>query len=77
VIDGFTGEQRYFLGSAQVWRGRIRDEYLRQTLATVPYAPSGFRANGPAANLEAFYQAFGVGPSDRMFRQPARRVRIY
>jgi predicted metalloendopeptidase len=77
VIDGFTGEQRFFLGWAQVWRGRIRDEYLRQTLATVPYAPSEFRANGPAANLEAFYEAFGVGPSDRMFRQPARRVRIY
>ena len=77
VIDGFTGEQRFFLSWAQVWRGRIRDEYLRQTLATLPYAPSEFRANGPASNLEAFYDAFAVAPGDRMFRPPAQRVRIY
>jgi putative endopeptidase len=77
VIDGFTGEQRFFLGWAQVWRGRIRDEYLRQTLSTMPYAPSEFRANGPASNLDAFYEAFAVAPGDRLFRPPARRVRIY
>jgi putative endopeptidase len=77
AIDGFTGEQRFFLGWARVWRGRIRDEYLRQTLATVPYAPSEFRANAPAANLDAFHEAFAVAPTDRMFRRPAGRVRIY
>ena len=77
VIDGFTGEQRFFMGWARVWRGRIRDEYLRQTLATVPYAPSEFRANNPARNLHAFHEAFSVGPTDRMFLAPARRVKMY
>jgi predicted metalloendopeptidase len=77
VIDGFTGEQRFFLGWARVWRGRIRDEYLRQTLATVPYAPSEFRANNPARNLDAFYEAFSVRPTDRMFLAPEQRVRVY
>jgi predicted metalloendopeptidase len=77
VIDGFTGEQRIFLGWARVWRGRIRDEYLRQTLATVPYAPSEFRANNPARNLDAFHEAFSVRANDRMFLAPQQRVRIY
>ena len=77
VIDGFSGEQRFFLGWARVWRGRIRDEYLRQTLATVPYAPSEFRANNPARNLGAFHDAFAVGPTDRMFLEAGRRIKIY
>ena len=77
MIDGFTGEQRFFLGWARVWRGRIRDEYLRQILATVPYARSEFRANNPARNLGAFYDAFAVGPTDRMFLEAGRRIKIY
>ena len=77
VIDGFTGEQRFFLGWARVWRGRIRDEYLRQTLATVPYAPSEFRANNPARNLDAFHEAFTVRATDRMFLEVGRRITIY
>jgi putative endopeptidase len=77
VIDGFTGEQRFFLSWAQVWRGRIRDEYLRQTLLSTPHAPPQYRANGPASNVDGFYDAFGVTATDRMFRAREGRVRIW
>ena len=77
VIDGFTGEQRFFLSWAQAWRGKIRDEYLRQTLVSMPHAPPHYRANGPASNLPGFYEAFGVKPGDGMFRPPEKRIAIW
>ncbi len=67
VIDGFTGEQRFFLSWAQAWKGRIRDEYLRQTLLSNPHAPPEYRANGPASNMAGFHEAFGTKPGDRMY----------
>ncbi len=76
-IDGFTGEQRFFLGWAQAFRGRIRDEYLRQSLFSTPHAPPQFRVNGPASNLAGFYEAFNVKPGDSLFREPARRIVIW
>jgi endothelin-converting enzyme len=77
VVDGFSGDQRFFLSWAQAWRGRIRDEYLRQWLLSTPHAPPQYRANGPATHLPGFYDAFAVKPGDAMFREPARRVRIW
>jgi putative endopeptidase len=77
VIDGFTGEQRFFLSWAQAWRGRIRDEYLRQWLLSTPHAPPRFRANGPLSNLPGFYDAFDVQPGDAMFIAPDKRIRIW
>jgi len=77
VIDGFTGEQRFFLRWAQVWKGRIRDEYLRQTLLSTPHAPPEYRANGPASNVAGFYEAFAIRPGDGMYREPARRITIW
>jgi predicted metalloendopeptidase len=77
AIDGFSGEQRFFIGWAQVWRTKMRPEFLRQSLVSSPYAPAEFRANGPASNLSAFYEAFGVKPGDRLYRDPAARVRIW
>jgi putative endopeptidase len=77
VIDGFTGEQRFFLSWAQAWKGCIRDEYLLQTLRSTPHAPPEYRANGPASNLGGFYDAFGVRPGDRMYREPSRRVSFW
>jgi len=76
-IDGFTGEQRFFLGWAQVWRRKYRDEELLKRLVTDPHSPSEFRANGPASNIDAFYAAFAVKPGDRMYRPPAERVKIW
>ncbi len=77
VIEGFTGEQRFFLSWAQAWKGRVRDEYLRQTLLSTPHAPPEYRANGPASNMPAFHEAFGTKPGDRMYREPGARVVIW
>jgi len=77
VIDGVTGDQRFFLGWARVWRAKDRPEYLRQILYTSPYAPAPFRANGPVGHLQAFHDAFGVKPGDGMFLPPAARLRVF
>jgi predicted metalloendopeptidase len=76
-IDGFTGDQRFFLGWAQIWRSKEREEYVRQQVLSSNYAPNEFRANAPVAHLPAFYEAFGVKPGDRLYRVPERRVRIW
>jgi putative endopeptidase len=77
VIDGFTGPQRFFLGWAQVWRRKYRDEELLKRLVTDPHSPSEFRANVPSSNIDAFYEAFGVQPGDKLYRPPAERVKIW
>ncbi len=77
VIDGFSGEQRFFLGWAQIWRAKTRDEYTRQSLMTSAHAPTQFRTNGPVSNLDAFYDAFDVKSTDKLFRPPTERVRIW
>jgi predicted metalloendopeptidase len=77
VLDGFTGDQRFFLGWAQVWRRNYRDEELLKRLVIDPHSPSEFRANGPTGNIDAFYDAFGVKPGDRMYRPPGERVKIW
>ena len=77
VIDGFTGDQRFFLGWAQVWRRNYRDAELLKRLVTDPHSPSEFRANGPTSNFDAFYDAFGVKPGDLMYRPPGERVKIW
>jgi predicted metalloendopeptidase len=77
VIDGITGEQRLFMGWARAWRARVRDDYMRQVLLTEPHAPARYRVNGPASNLQEFYEAFGVKPGDRLHRDPGQRVRVW
>ena len=77
TIAGFTGDQRFVMGWAQVWRTLHRDEALRQRLLTDSHSPGMFRANGPLVNNEAFYRAFGVKEGDRMYRPADQRVRIW
>ncbi len=77
VIDGLTGEQRVFMGWAQIWRSKERDEYLRSTLQTNAYLPAALRANAAASNLDGFLEAFGVKPGNRLYRAPVERVRIW
>jgi putative endopeptidase len=77
VIDGFTGEQRFFLGFAQIWRSVIRDDALRQQLATDPHSPANVRAVAPLRNDDAWYAAFNVKPGDKLYLAPADRVRIW
>ena len=77
VIDGFTGIQRVFLGYAQVWRNKYRDEALRQLIMTNPHAPSIYRANGAVRNVPEFYEAFDVAEGDALYLSPAERVKIW
>ena len=77
VIDGFTGDQRFFTGWAQAWRMKARDEYLQRQVLADPHAWAEFRANGPLSNIPAFYDAFGVKPGDRLFLEPEKRVKIW
>lgn len=77
VIDGLTGDQRFFMGWAQVWRRLYREPELRKRLVQDPHSPSQYRANGIVSNLDAFYQAFDVKPGDPMYIAPEKRVRIW
>jgi predicted metalloendopeptidase len=77
VIDGLTGEQRFFMGWAQAWRAKARDEYLRRQVLSDPHSAAEFRANGPLGNIPEFYEAFGVKPGDKLYREPAKRVKIW
>ena len=77
TLDGFTGDQRFFLGWARMWRMKVRSDYLREWILTFPYAPYEYRANGAVRNLSAFHEAFGVKPGDQLFRAPTERVTIW
>ena len=77
VIDGFSGEQRLFLGWAQVWRTLWRDDALRQQLVNGPHSPGQIRAFAPLRNIDAWYDAFGVKPGDKLYVKPEDRVRIW
>jgi putative endopeptidase len=77
VLDGFTGEQRVFLGWAQVWRTLMRDDTLRQLITTNPHSPGGVRAFAPLRNVDAWYEAFGVKEGDANYVKPEERVRIW
>lgn len=77
VLDGFTGDQRFFLGWGQVWRSLIRDEALRVQVATDPHSPGYYRTIGPVRNVDAWYAAFGVKPGDKNYLPPDQRVLIW
>jgi putative endopeptidase len=77
VLDGLTGDQRVFLGWAQVWREKIRDEALRQRLVSDPHSPARYRVNGVIRNIDGWYSAFNVQPGDALYVAPADRVRIW
>ncbi len=76
-LDGFTGDQRFFVGWSQVWRRKYRDEDMVRRLVTDPHSPSYFRANGPVTNIDAFYDAFSVSTNDRLFKPESERIRIW
>ena len=77
VIEGFTGDQRFFLGWAQIWRSLQRDAALRQLLLTDSHSPGEYRVNGVLRNMPEFYQAFGVKPGDKMYLPPEKRVKVW
>jgi putative endopeptidase len=77
VIAGYTGAQRFFIGWAQIWRIKFRDEALRQHLQTRPHSPGEFRTNGVLRNLDEFHEAFDTREGDGMWRAPEERARIW
>jgi len=77
VIDGLTGDQRFFLSFAQAWRGEQRDDAIKTQVASDPHSPRRFRIIGPLRNLDAWYAAFGVGPDSKFYIAPEKRVRIW
>ncbi len=77
VIGGFTGDQRFFMGWAQVWRSLQREDALRQRLLTDSHSPPEYRVNGVLRNLQAFMDAFNVEPGDDMYLPPEERVTIW
>lgn len=77
VLDGWTGDQRFFIGFAQIWRAKERDESLRRRVATNPHSPSECRTNGPLRNFAPFYATFGVQEGDGMWLAPGERVTIW
>ena len=77
VIDGFTGDQRFFLAFAQAWRGKMRDDAVRAMLLTDPHSPPAARGQLPLRNIDAWYQAFGVKEGDKLYLKPEERVKIW
>lgn len=77
VIDGYTGDQRFFLGYAQIWRSKIRSEAMKVRLATDPHSPGEFRCNQILKNLSQFHNAFEVKPGDQLYMPEAERVTIW
>ena len=77
AIDGLTGDQRFFMGWAQAWRAKAREAYLQRQVLADPHAWAEFRANGPLGNIPGFYDAFGVKPGDKLYREPDKRVKIW
>jgi len=76
-IDGFTPEQRFFLGYAQIWRSNQRPEAMRQQIQTDPHSPGEYRTNGPLQNMPEFHAAFGCKESEKMVRSVADRAKIW
>jgi len=77
VIDGLTGDQRFFLAFAQAWRGKQREDAIKTQVASDPHSPRRFRIIGPLRNLDAWYDAFKIGPESKFYIPPEQRVRIW
>ena len=77
VIAGLTGDQRFFMGFAQVWRGKMREATMIVRLKTDPHSPGEIRANGTLRNMPGFYESYGVKEGDKMYLAPKDRVSIW
>ena len=77
IIDGLTGDQRFFLGYAQIWRRKHREADLKNRLLVDPHSPAEYRVNGIIRNVPAFYKAFDVKKGDKLYLPPEKRVKIW
>ncbi|MEO3681268.1 M13-type metalloendopeptidase [Shewanella vesiculosa] len=77
VIDGLTGDQRFFMGFTQIWRVKMKEEAMRNRVATDPHSPGHFRALGALSNMPEFYSTYDVKQGDKMYIAPESRVKIW
>ena len=77
VIDGLGGDQRFYLGWAQAWRAKSREERALQLLTIDTHSPDQFRANGAAINSDGYPETFGTKPGDKMYKPSEARIRIW
>ncbi len=77
VIDGLTGDQRFFIAYAQAWQGKDREDAERQQILTDPHSPDKYRTNGIVRNVDAWYKAFNVQSGDKLYLSPEQRVHIW
>ena len=77
VLDGLTGDQRFFLAFAQIYRAKQREDSVRSRVATDPHSPDRFRVLGPLPNIQAWYDAFGITPDNSMYIPPEKRAHIW
>jgi predicted metalloendopeptidase len=77
VIDGLTGDQRFFLAFGQIWKSKYREQALVNLIKTNPHSPGQYRANGPVRNFDAWYDAFDVQAGDALYLKPEDRVRVW
>jgi len=77
VIDGMTGDQRFFFGFAQIWRAKLRDAIMTSRLASNEHSPPECRVNGPLPNVDFWYDAFNVKPGDALYLAPEKRIHIW
>ncbi len=77
VIDGLTGDQRFFIAYAQAWQEKQREDAERQQVITNEHSPGKYRVNGVVRNVDAWYKAFNVQPGDKLYLPPEQRVHIW
>jgi len=77
VLDGFTGDQRFFLSFGQIWRSKYRDAQMRQQVLSNPHSPPQFRVDGATRNMDGWYNAFNVQPGDKYYLAPDTRVKLW
>jgi len=77
VIDGLTGDQRFFLAFAQAWRTKQREDAIKQQVASDPHSPARWRIIGPVRNVDAWYKAFSVAAGAKYYLKPEERTRIW
>lgn len=77
IIDGYTGDQRFFMAWAQVWKSQYREDAMKNLVATNPHSPPQYRVNGIVRNMDAWYAAFSVAPGDALYLAPEDRVQIW
>jgi len=77
LLDGFSGEQRFYLGFAQVWRDKAREPFMIELIKTDPHSMPSCRVLGTVANQPGFFEAFSIKPGDQMYRAPSDRVLMW